>query len=455
MKSGRQAKRREPIALEPLWASEAGTPSAGKMHWWIDKDGEVQYKWEPNGANLDNSTESIDVPGGKEGNVYKYRGNYSRDGYHGTITARTVNEQTQKSFDAGFEAGYAEAIGQSKTREAHHTEPSGQTFREWVAYLTEQRSVKEINDRHQGETNLKNWLLPYFGDKPLTAIKSSDCQAFSTYLEKEPSKKTGKPIAKKTAEHIITLLKQILRLAVEDGVLTRNPAERMKNRCAKGRKKHYAMTNDEQMKFFRALPKIKEENVRVYAELEILLGARAQEIGAVKWEDLNLYAEQPYLDISRAVKWQNNPKGEWAVIKDTKTEAGNRKMPLIIPEIVEHLRQVGQAEGYIVRGMSKNRDGKKAITGGQKKKLDDKVNEYLTAEGITRRITPLDCRHTLATMMWRLGIPEDTITTWMGHTDIEITREAYIDAPEWADTLKNVAKLSEHFAEMAVGSEIQ
>lgn len=458
MGSRHQVKKRSPISLVASMYQEIDpeSPSAGKMRWRTDENGEICYKWEPDQANLDNSTQSIDVTGGKEGNVYKYRGVYRRDGHHGTITAKTINEQTQKSFDAGFEAGYAEAMGLTEDApETHKQEQSGQTFGEWVAYLTEKGSVKEINDRHQGSSNLKNWILPYFGNKPLSTIKVSDCRAFSTHLAKTASSKTGKPIARKTAEHIITLLKQIFTLAVDDGIIPRNPAQKMDNRCAKGKKEHHAMTIDEQQRFFRALPKVKEENVRLYAELEILLGSRAQEIGAVRWEDLNLYAQQPYIDISRAVKWQNNPKGQWAVIKDTKTEAGNRKMPLIIPEIVEHLKQVRRDEGYVIRGTIKNKDGKKPITGGQKKTLDDKWNEYLTAEGLTRRITPLDCRHTLATMMWRLGIPEDTIKAWMGHTDIEITKEAYIDAPEWEDTLRNVARLSEHFAEMVVGNEIQ
>lgn len=404
-------------------------------------------------ANLENSTGNTDVAGGKEGNVYKYRGTGTLpDGTKKTITGKTQDDLVQKAVDTTaawcYENGTEPQISAAEKGQ-------GQTFGEYVASLVEKGSIKELNDRHQGGSNLKNWILPYFGSKLLTSIKASDCRAFSTHLEKTPSKKTGKQITKKTAGHIIALLKQIFDMAVEDGIIPRNPAQKMGNRCAGGEKKHHMMSLDEQQKFFSALRKVKEENVRLYAEMQILLGARAQEIGAIMWEDLNLFAEQPYLDISRAVKWQNNPKGEWAVIKDTKTEAGNRKMPLIIPEIVEHLKQVRQTSGYIIRGMIKNKDGTKPITYGQKTKLDDKWNEYLTAEGITRRITPLDCRHTVATMMYRLGIPEETIIAWMGHTDIEITKDAYIDKLEWEDTFKDIYKLSDHFKKMNVGNEIQ
>lgn len=83
----------------------------------------------------------------------------------------------------------------------------------WLGSLSVRPSTRRTYDSH-----LRTWILPALGARTLASITPTDVRGLVRQL--------GEGLAPSTAHHVHGLLASILRLAVEDGYLPRNPAAR-------------------------------------------------------------------------------------------------------------------------------------------------------------------------------------------------------------------------------------
>lgn len=90
----------------------------------------------------------------------------------------------------------------------------------WLGSLSVRPSTRRTYDSH-----LRTWILPALGGRTLASITPTDVRTLVRRLTEH--------LAPSTARHVHGLLSSILRAAVEDGYLARNPAARTGPRPAR------------------------------------------------------------------------------------------------------------------------------------------------------------------------------------------------------------------------------
>ena len=403
-------------------------------------------------AKLDNRTESVDVSGGKDDKMHRVPYTLP-NGEKREVTGSSLKEIAQKvcnQTSAYFEAGAA-------PKQQAPAQDRGPTFGEWVETLR-QKDALEAFKRHEDNSYLKNYIMPYFGDMYIKEIVRTDCTAFINKLAETKSEKTGKPIAQKTARSIKSLASSILQQAKYDGLISNNPMEKIRVKNKQGKPKNQAVAMSDIGKWLSAIPAIEEENVRLYAAISISTALRPGEICALKWSDYHTENGQPYFDISTAVKWENlPPEQKGAMVKDPKTENGKRQVFIMWDGAKTILDQARQTDGYIIRGTKTNKEGKKPISHHQKTTINNLLTAYCQKAGLPRKVLGYDGRHTAATALNYVNASDAGIETLMGHNSADFTRSAYVD-DNWGKAEKDakiVSAFYDNITQTAVGAKTQ
>ncbi|MCX6470366.1 MAG: tyrosine-type recombinase/integrase [Corynebacteriales bacterium] len=258
----------------------------------------------------------------------------------------------------------------------------------------------ETVNRHKPRTRalnrgyLDNVILPDIGDTRLTALTVTEIREWLAGLDDFPTRNAN----------AYSLLRTILSQAVDDEILTANPA-RVKRAAVKHRKSEpVALTADE----IRALA---DEIMPRYKALVLLggfSGLRFGELTALRRSDLAMSTDGLAVTVRRAVV---RTTGEF-VIDRPKSRAALRTVPLpegLRPALVEHLQT------YALPG----RDGLLFPTGGGAlvfaatfRKPFAKAAEAIGKPGLT----PHGLRHSAATLFAQAGATLADHMTLMGHT---------------------------------------
>lgn len=160
--------------------------------------------------------------------------------------------------------------------------------------------------------------------------------------------------------------------------------------------------------------------------IEISCGTRMSEALAIDWEDIDFNSGKVHIYRS-----YQEVAGEGAQFFDVKTASSNRKVS-IPPSVLERLKELRYEGGKV-------RFGPLCIgPDGNRLKPDTYRDRY---RRIYKRklpdqpyITPKNLRHSHATILLASGVDLKTISDRLGHADIRITADAYI---------QKVAKLDE------------
>ena len=226
----------------------------------------------------------------------------------------------------------------------------------------------------------------------------------------------------------LSLLRQIFDYAILSQDLTVNPAETV--RVPKGLASHTRECPEE------AELEIIRQNVNLhkfglFPYMRLYTGLRRGEILALQWKDVDF--ENRTIHVTKAVTFLET--GNQAVIKSTKTKAGEREA-LLLERLAEKLLPIqGNPEDYIFGGskpLSKSvfrrrwrnycldvglwqwKDATRA--NGRKKKLV-KVKEP--------SVTPHQLRHAFATMCFEMGVSAKDAQQLLGHSKIDVTLDTY------------------------------
>ena len=226
----------------------------------------------------------------------------------------------------------------------------------------------------------------------------------------------------------LSLLRQIFDYAILSQDLTVNPAETV--RVPKGLASHTRECPEE------AELEIIRQNVNLhkfglFPYMLLYTGLRRGEILALQWKDVDF--ENRTIHVTKAVTFLET--GNQAVIKSTKTKAGEREA-LLLERLAEKLLPIrGNPEDYIFGGskpLSKSvfrrrwrnycldvglwrwKDATRA--NGRKKKLV-KVKEP--------SVTPHQLRHAFATMCFEMGVSAKDAQQLLGHSKIDVTLDTY------------------------------
>lgn len=228
---------------------------------------------------------------------------------------------------------------------------------------------------------------------------------------------------------LFSMVSSAFALAYDRKVIDSNLIVAKGIRCpvsAKGEKDVRAMTEEEQKRFVDALMEHKvpygRNDYKRQILLELYTGMRMGEINALKPENIDFKRGLIHVEatISRGINSRSYYK------KHPKTEPSIRDVPIskraepILREALEEMRD--NPEGLIFYDFNK----------------DDVIATYQVGSFFQRicRKAKVPCagqhalRHTFATRCIEAGVPAIVLKRWLGHTNIHITMDRYVDVFE-------------------------
>jgi integrase len=189
----------------------------------------------------------------------------------------------------------------------------------WLESLSVRPTTRRTYDSH-----LRTWILPALGGRSLASITPTDVRALVRQLSEH--------LAPSTARHVHGLLSTILRSAVEDGYLARNPAARTgPRRTPRPRVAPLAVAQ------VQALIDATPERFRVVVLLGAGCGLRIGEALGLRVGEVDLAA-----GVLRVSAQLQALSGQPLALRPPKSFSSNRTVPLpdaVADAIAEHLRR--------------------------------------------------------------------------------------------------------------------
>lgn len=278
---------------------------------------------------------------------------------------------------------------------------TGYTFKEvtdqWWDIEVEQLSPSTV----RGYSNATKRAVEHFGDMLISDVTAADITKYLHRLARQG-------LSKKTVKNHKIVVSRIMHFATVECYIKTNPArdaELPRNLAEKKRK---------------AAPPSEEASIRAAADDEwalpyfaLMTGMRRGELLGLKWSDIDI--EHGLINVQRSV-WYN---GSQPYIKSTKTEAGERVIPILAPlreKILEMPK--GKPDHYVF---------------GDDKPLTEKAyrhryKKYKERVGISSTLHQL--RKSFATAAVDADVPPDVLKEIIGHKDISTTMNIYAEVRE-------------------------
>lgn len=240
-----------------------------------------------------------------------------------------------------------------------------------------------------------NRAVERFGDYHLSEITPQMIYAYLDELAR-------KGYASKSVTAHLSTMSMVFDWAIRNGHADTNPAAVVHTPRGLPRSTRRAITDQEIQDIRRTL----SDPFSVFVALCLFAGLRRGEALGLRYEDIDRKAKR--IHIRRNVVHVGNQP----VVKEPKTEAGTRWVPLL-PEL-ELLLPPGRPGDYVLS----NRD-----TPFTHREYSLRWQGYQKRRGVTW--TPHELRHTYATILYEAKVPEYTAQFFMGHSDITTTRRIY------------------------------
>lgn len=310
--------------------------------------------------------------------------------------------------------------------------PSKMTVAEWLDEWLRMKSrdveATSINGYRQALVHVYEYL-GHIRLQELTEDQVSDCIDRMIASGRRKGGRPGTRLAVTTAQLTLARLKQALSRAVVRRLVAVNVAQHVKVSLAdkksdrRERRREKPWTVTEVQTFIRGI-----EHDRLCAVLLLsLMGLRPAEVCGLRWQDIDLKVGTLETAITRTMI--NNKE---VLEKDTKTEAGERALPL--PKWVwEALRKLKarQAAEKLAAGEGYTDSGYVVVDELgvvlNTRQLREQHAYRLMAELGMRRVRLYDARHSCMTYLAvSAGVPDVVVAAWAGHTDASFTKKKYV-----------------------------
>ena len=261
---------------------------------------------------------------------------------------------------------------------------------------------------------LKNHIKPQLGKIPLNDLTTLHLQQFYKKLlaegrvERIEAQKQPKGLSAKTVRNIHQIISSALKLAIEQRLIARNPADG----CAlpKAERKEMQTLPIEQPTSF--LREAKDSGVFALYYIDLTTGLRRGELLGLKWSDIDL--EKGDLRVQRQIGRIDGKIIEMPL----KTKNAYRTLPL-------------SADAISVLKMQKCKVGNSewvfpSPTGGPMSpdSVLHMLHRVLKRAGLPK-VRFHDLRHTFATMALQNGVDVKTVSSMLGHYSAGFTLDTY------------------------------
>lgn len=292
------------------------------------------------------------------------------------------------------------------------------------AYLTSWLKVAKNEVRPatyvQYEVSVRCHLKPRLGHTQLTKLTPQHIREFVA-AEVEAG------LSPTTAKLARAVLRRALELAVEDGIIYRNPAKviRQKGTASPTPKFKGKYLTEEQARAFLAA--MRGHRLEVLYSVALALGLRRGEVLGLRWCDIDfdkgtMSVTGSLLRIGKATSLQRVA---------TKTEESNRTIRVPTPLLTAlRAQRVRQLEERLKAGTAWKGNEWDLVftsdvgTGIEPRNLNRQLTSLLKKVGLPN-IRFHDTRHTAAVLMLAQGIPLKVVSQVLGHSKIATTADIY------------------------------
>lgn len=302
------------------------------------------------------------------------------------------------------------------------TNPTEITLAEWLDFymLEYKKQYVKPTTYNNYTVKVKNHIKPAIGHYKLKALRQDIIQKFVNSL-------SGKGLAPSTVIDIFKVLSNALETAVDDGLIVRNVANRVK--LPKTTKPQITVLTQEQQNAFVEQAKVTYMGV-VYI-FDLCTGMRLGELLGLKWQDIDFEQNQLHIKrIIRKVKDPDNPEEHWHLEFGTpKTPTSERIIPLN-ETAIKVLADVWEQQEKNKEKASTAYEDNDLVFCTQLGRPLDPNNIRRTCYSICAKIGvsnihPHCLRHTFATRGAENNVDVRVMQKFLGHATIKETADTY------------------------------
>lgn len=261
------------------------------------------------------------------------------------------------------------------------------------------------------EALIRRHTMDWLGNVRMGEINKQTMEALLSYLSKD------RGVGDSTYNATIRVLKAVFNHAMEDGIMLTNPLHGKTGKMKKVVSDTKALTPEELAAVVDAVSQQDLYWRSLYLFI-IVTGCRRGEVIGLRWEDLELDAYYPCVNVNHSVEYI---PGQPLLLVDTKTLNSKRKIYLPSTE-VEFLKEMkeGCDTGFVFCGKDSNEsilhpDSINAHTDRMCKKMN------------LEHFTPHTLRRTFATTLAvREKVDPKTLQNILGHADIRTLLKYYV-----------------------------
>ena len=302
------------------------------------------------------------------------------------------------------------------------TNPTEMTLAEWLDFymLEYKKQYVKPTTYNNYTVKVKNHIKPAIGHYKLKALRQDIIQKFVNSL-------SDKGLAPSTVIDVFKLLSNALETAVDDGLIVRNVANRVK--LPKTTKPQITVLTQEQQNAFVEQAKVTYMGV-VYI-FDLCTGMRLGELLGLKWQDIDFEQNQLHIKrIIRKVKDPDNPEEHWHLEFGTpKTPTSERIIPLN-ETAIKVLADVWEQQEKNKEKASTAYEDNDLVFCTQLGRPLDPNNIRRTCYSICAKIGvsnihPHCLRHTFATRGAENNVDVRVMQKFLGHATIKETADTY------------------------------
>ncbi|MFD2924213.1 tyrosine-type recombinase/integrase [Halobacillus naozhouensis] len=286
--------------------------------------------------------------------------------------------------------------------------------------------------------NLRNHILPAFGDKRVDQIKTIHVVNFISELEQDSGLSQG------TIQYIYRVFRNVMQRAKDWDLIKKNPLASV-GRPKDNKKRKVNIYEPEEVQQLFEVAQSQPKHWRLFLSLALACAMRRSELLGLEWKHVDLI--EGTIEVEQVIT--RGEKGR-AVIKEPKSETSKRIISLPKSVIAElKLFRIHWKKEKIKAGewwIEKNHEFVFCNEDGQHFYPTTPTTWWrrFIKKADVRFIRLHDLRHTSATTLINQGIHAKIISERLGHSDIRITMDTYGHAIRTADQ-EAASKMDEVF----------